>query len=65
MGDGVNIAKRLEERASDGHICLPESVASDLVNKLKFTIKDLGQETFKNIGRAIRIVEVDPRAPRS
>jgi len=64
LGDGVNIAKRLEERASVGHICLPDFVAGDLVNKFKFLPKDLGEVTFKNIGRAIRIVEVDPQAPR-
>ena len=64
LGDGVNIAKRLEERASEGHICLPEFVAGDLANTFKFETRDLGEETFKNIGRAIRIVEIDPRAPR-
>lgn len=64
LGDGVNIAKRLESHASTGHICLPEHVARDLVNRFRFAVLDRGEVSFKNISRTIQTAEIDPRAMR-
>jgi class 3 adenylate cyclase len=61
-GDGVNITQRLEGHATPGHICLPAHVMDDLVGKLALRRIDRGAATFKNIARAIHVVEVDPRA---
>jgi class 3 adenylate cyclase len=51
MGDGVNIAARLQTEAVPGGICLSQTVYDVVHNRLPFYVNHLGARTLKNIGR--------------
>ncbi len=50
MGDGVNIAARLQTQAIPGGICLSNTVYEVVNNRLPFYVNDLGARKLKNIG---------------
>ena len=54
MGDGVNIAARLEGVAKPGAICLSEDAYRQVSGRLEMEAADLGQTQLKNIDRPIR-----------
>src|SRR5499425_101625 len=49
MGDGVNIAARLEGVAEPGAICLSEDAYRQVKSRLELAISDLGETKLKNI----------------
>ena len=55
MGDGVNIAARLEGIAATGGVCLSEDAYRQVREKLNHEIIDLGQKVLKNIARPIGV----------
>src|SRR6185503_2232952 len=55
MGDGVNIASRLEGVAPPGCICLSEDAYRQVRARLDLAVSDLGNTTLKNIAEPIRI----------
>ncbi|WP_051371716.1 adenylate/guanylate cyclase domain-containing protein [Leisingera aquimarina] len=55
MGDGVNIAARLEGIAAPGAICLSEDAYRQVRSRLDLTVDDLGQVQLKNIPEAINV----------
>jgi TolB-like protein/Flp pilus assembly protein TadD len=55
MGDGVNIAARLEGVAAPGAICLSEDAYRQVRSRLDLTISDLGEKSLKNIAEPMRI----------
>src|SRR4051812_21549598 len=55
MGDGVNIASRLEGIAQPGAICLSEDAYRQVRSKLDFAMNDLGETRLKNIAEPVRI----------
>lgn len=55
MGDGVNIAARLEGVAEPGAICLSEDAYRQVRSRLDLAINDLGETTLKNIAEPLRI----------
>src|SRR6202453_1724659 len=55
MGDGVNIAARLEGIAAPGAICLSEDAYRQVSGRLDMAVTDLGQTELKNIERSIRV----------
>jgi class 3 adenylate cyclase len=55
MGDGVNIAARLEGIAEPGGICLSEDAYRQVRDKIKETFVDLGDHSLKNIARPVRV----------
>jgi TolB-like protein/Tfp pilus assembly protein PilF len=55
MGDGVNIAARLEGVAEPGAICLSEDAYRQVRSRLDLAISDLGEATLKNIAEPIRV----------
>ena len=55
MGDGVNIAARLEGACEPGGIVLSNSAYEHARDRLKETFVDLGEKTFKNIARPVRV----------
>jgi adenylate cyclase len=55
MGDGVNIAARLEGVAKPGSICLSEDAYRQVRSRLDLAISDLGETTLKNIAEPIRV----------
>ena len=62
MGDGVNIAARLEGIADPGGICLSDDAYRQVRDKVKERFSDLGEKTLKNIARPVRVYSVE-RAP--
>jgi class 3 adenylate cyclase/TolB-like protein/Flp pilus assembly protein TadD len=67
MGDGVNIAARLEGIAKPGAICLSEDAYRQVKGRLDLIVNDLGQTELKNIAEPIRVysLEVGPAAQAS
>ncbi|NNU48398.1 adenylate/guanylate cyclase domain-containing protein [Rhizobium sp. WYCCWR 11279] len=55
MGDGVNIASRLEGVAAPGAICLSEDAYRQVKARLDLSVTDLGSTQLKNIAEPIRI----------
>src|SRR5215813_3068013 len=55
MGDGVNIASRLEGIAAPGAICLSEDAYRQVKARLDLAVSDLGATALKNIADPIRI----------
>jgi TolB-like protein len=62
MGDGVNIAARLEGIAEPGGICLSEDAWRQVRDKIKESFVDLGEQTLKNIARPVRVYRVEMQA---
>jgi TolB-like protein/class 3 adenylate cyclase len=60
MGDGVNIAARLEGIAEPGGVCLSEDAYRQVREKLKHEFVDLGERTLKNIARPIGVYTLKP-----
>jgi adenylate cyclase len=58
MGDGVNIAARLEGIAEPGGICLSNAAYEQVRDKLKEDFVDLGEQSLKNIARPMRVYRV-------
>jgi pimeloyl-ACP methyl ester carboxylesterase len=54
MGDGVNIAARLESVAGPGAICLSEDAYRQVKARLDLAVTDLGPTQLKNIAEPIR-----------
>ena len=55
MGDGVNIAARLEGIAEPGAICLSEDAYRQVKARLDFLVSDLGARELKNIAEPVRV----------
>jgi TolB-like protein/class 3 adenylate cyclase/Flp pilus assembly protein TadD len=58
LGDGVNIAARLEGLAEPGAICVSAVVRDQVGNKLAVVFTDLGEQQVKNIARPVRVYRV-------
>jgi TolB-like protein/class 3 adenylate cyclase/Tfp pilus assembly protein PilF len=54
LGDGVNVAARLEGIAKPGGICVSSSAYEQVRGKVPVDFTDLGEQTLKNIARPIR-----------
>jgi adenylate cyclase len=55
MGDGVNIAARLEGIAGPSGICLSNAAYEQVRDKVKERFTDLGEQVLKNIARPVRV----------
>jgi class 3 adenylate cyclase/Tfp pilus assembly protein PilF len=55
MGDGVNIAARLEALADPGGICLSEDAYRQVLGKVDGQFQDRGEKALKNIARPMRV----------
>ena len=58
VGDGVNVAARLEAVAEPGGICLSRSVYDQVKGKVDAEFVDLGDQNLKNIAQPIRSYRV-------
>jgi class 3 adenylate cyclase len=58
LGDGVNVAARLQTAAEPGGICISGSVHDQISNKLSLSFQSLGEMNFKNIQRPIRTFSI-------
>jgi adenylate cyclase len=54
LGDGVNIAARLQTIAAPGGISVSQSVRDELAHKLDVRFEDSGEQPLKNISRPVR-----------
>ena len=63
MGDGVNIAARLEGIAAPGAICLSEDAYRQVKARLDLTVTDLGPTQLKNIAEPIRVYSLEVGNP--
>jgi len=61
LGDGVNIAARLEGIAEPGGICVSGSAYEHVRGKIDAEFTDLGERQLKNIARPVRIYAIDVR----
>ena len=67
LGDGVNVAARLEGLSEPGGICISRSVRDQIVGKLDAGLEELGEIQVKNISRPVetyRVVQGKP-APKA
>ncbi|MFT5485438.1 MAG: TolB-like protein/class 3 adenylate cyclase/Flp pilus assembly protein TadD [Paracoccaceae bacterium] len=58
LGDGVNVAARLEGLADSGGICLSRSARDQVRDRLDIALEDLGEIEVKNIARPVRAFKV-------
>jgi adenylate cyclase len=68
LGDGVNIAARLEALAEPGGICISDTVQKQLAGKTEFAFEDTGERALKNIAQPVRVwrwreLPTEDRAP--
>ena len=59
MGDGVNIAARLESICEPGAICLSEDAYRQVKGRLDLAVTDLGPTQLKNIAEPIRVYSLE------
>jgi adenylate cyclase len=58
LGDGVNIAARLEGIAEPGGICLSDDAFRQVRGKVEVEFADMGEQSLKNIARPLRVFSV-------
>lgn len=58
LGDGVNIAARLEQISESGGICVSAKVHEEVRGKLDVVFDDLGPRQIKNIAQPLRTYRV-------
>jgi adenylate cyclase len=55
LGDGVNVAARLEGISDPGGICISDAAYHQVRDKLDVDFEDAGEQQLKNIARPVRI----------
>ena len=63
MGDGVNIAARLEGICEPGAICLSEDAYRQVKGRLDLAVHDLGLTQLKNIAEPVRVYSLQVGIP--
>lgn len=58
LGDGVNLAARLQTAAEPGGICVSGSVYDQIRNKLSLSFNPLGERSYKNIPQPVRTFSI-------
>src|SRR5208283_5745623 len=61
LGDGVNIAARLEGVAEPGGICLSGTAYDHVRGRIDTRFADLGEKDLKNIAQPVRVYAVKPK----
>jgi adenylate cyclase len=67
LGDGVNVAARLEALAGPGEVLLSGKVHDEVQGKLDLAFEDRGERALKNIARPVRtwrVADVAAASPR-
>ena len=59
LGDGVNIAARLEGLAEPGGICLSRTARDQVRDRLDLQLEDLGEIEVKNIARPVHVFRLN------
>ena len=63
LGDGVNIAARLEALARPGGICLSASAWDQVKGRLAVAAAELGPQLLKNIAEPVRVLAIEAAPP--
>ena len=63
MGDGVNIAARLEGIAKPGAVALSEDAYRQVKGRLEFAVSDMGLKELKNIAEPLRVYSLEVGVP--
>src|SRR6516162_6679547 len=63
MGDGVNIAARLEGICAPNGICLSEDAYRQVKSRLELAVSDLGPTKLKNIAEPVQVYSLEVSAP--
>jgi adenylate cyclase len=63
MGDGVNIAARLEGVALPGAVCLSDDPYRQVRSRLNSEIRDLGGKQLKNTQPPVRVYSLEVGQP--
>jgi adenylate cyclase len=63
MGDGVNIAARLEGVAKPGAVCLSSAAYEQVKGRLNLAVNDLGSTQLKNIAEPVHVYSLEVGAP--
>jgi adenylate cyclase len=63
LGDGVNIAARLEGIADPNGICISEDAFRQVRGKVEVEFSDLGEQSLRNIARPLRVYSVGSSPP--
>ncbi len=58
LGEGINIASRLQSFARPGSICFSQDVYNQVLNKIDFRADKLGKVSLKNITKEIHAYEI-------
>jgi adenylate cyclase len=58
LGDGVNVAARLEGLANPGGICISRTARDQVRDRMDIKLDDLGEIEVKNIVRPVRVFRV-------
>jgi adenylate cyclase len=58
LGDGVNVAARLEGITEPGRICLSRAAYDQARGKIDLAVKDLGEQRLKNIAEPVQVYSV-------
>src|SRR5437870_10394855 len=66
LGDGVNVAARLESIAPVGGITVSQAVRDHIGKRLDLIFEDMGERQLKNIERSVRVysISLDRPSPR-
>jgi adenylate cyclase len=65
LGDGVNVAARLEGMAEPGGIVVSRTARDQIRDRLDLKLEDMGEHEVKNIGRPVRMFSVCYGEPSS
>ena len=60
LGDGVNIASRIQDNTDEGSIMISDTVYRDVKNKAGISAQFIGEKTFKNVDETIKVYKVYP-----
>jgi TolB-like protein/class 3 adenylate cyclase len=60
LGDGVNIAARLEGIAEPSGICISDDAFRQVRGKVEAEFADIGEQNLKNIARPLRVFRLGP-----
>jgi len=64
LGEGVNIAARLEQLAEPGGICVSGKVSKEVEKKLAFAFEPMGEQKVKNITEPVQVYKVKLEGPK-